>query len=95
MSKLLYSNTTHKKASDANEVRLCFEVAGIAADENGNPCLAGMQIAIGFTDKFVDYDDLMADINLDAIADMIPGNVKREDIRVITPEEYDEKYGDI
>lgn len=78
----------------ANEVRLCFEVAGIAADENGNPCPAGMQIAIGFTNEVIDYDDLMADINLDAIADMIPGNVKREDIRIITPEEYDEKYGD-
>lgn len=78
----------------ANKVRLCFEVDGIAVDENGNPCPAGMAITIDETVKEIEYSELTADINLDAVARLIPGDVRPEDIRIITPKEYDEKYGD-
>ena len=73
-------------------VRACFEIAGMAADENGNPAPAGLQITLGESIKEVPYDELIKAADFDAIAAMF--HVKPEDITTITPEEYDERYGD-
>lgn len=74
------------------EVRVCFEVSGLAEDKNGNPCPCGLQITIGETEREIDYAELVENISLSAVADLLPGNVKPEDLTVITPEEYDAKY---
>lgn len=80
-----------------NELRICFEVQGLAVDENGKPCPAGMQISLGKTDKPVDYAELTKNINIPGILKMAALNelgVRSEDVKIITPAEYDTKYGD-
>ena len=74
------------------KVRACFEIAGLAEDENGNPAPAGLQIVLGESVKEWPYDELMKNHPTDALARLL--NVKLEDITIITPEEYDERYGD-
>ena len=73
------------------KVRCCFEIAGMAADENGNPKPAGLQITLGESLKEIPYEELMKSADIEAIAVMF--NVNPEDITIITPEEYDERYG--
>lgn len=82
-----------------NELRICFEVNGLAADEDGNPCPAGMQISFGKTDKEVNYTELIKDISIPAFAAYLNDlgltkSIRPEDVRIISPEEYDEKYGE-
>ena len=74
------------------KVRACFEIAGMAVDEHGNPAPAGLQIVLGESPKEWPYEDLMKDHPTDAMARLL--NVKPEDITIITPQEYDERYGD-
>ena len=74
------------------KVRCCFEIAGMAADENGTPAPAGLQIVLGESVKEWPYEDLMKHHPTDALARLL--NVKPEDVTIITPEEYDERYGD-
>ena len=74
------------------KVRACFEVAGLAVDENGNPTPAGLQIQIGEALNEFPYDELISHIDLNKVAATI--HVDPSAITVITPEEYDEKYGD-
>ena len=74
------------------KVRVCFEVAGMAADEHGNPKPAGLQICLGDSLKEWPYDDLTSRIDISKVAAMI--NRDPKDITVITPQEYDERYGD-
>lgn len=78
------------------KVRVCFEIDGIAEDEQGNPCPAGLQITIGESEKEIPYEELIADIDIPAMLRGVGlgSIVKTEDVRVITPEEYDERYGD-
>lgn len=77
------------------EVRICLEVCGIAENENGMPCPAGLQISVGETEKEIDYAEMVKDIDIPRILKMtfLEGHVKPEDVKVITPEEYDERYG--
>lgn len=79
-----------------NKVRICLEIDGIAQDEQGNPCPAGLQIDLGETDQTIDYQELTSALNIPGILNMtcLSAHVKPEDVRVITPEEYDERYGD-
>lgn len=74
------------------KVRACFEIAGMAADENGNPAPAGLQITLGESIKEIPYEELIKSADLEAIAVMF--HAKPEDITIITPQEYDERYGD-
>ena len=74
------------------KVRACFEIAGMAEDENGNPAPAGLQITLGESLKEIPYEELKKSADIEAIAVMF--HVKPEDITIITPQEYDERYGD-
>ena len=74
------------------KVRACFEIAGMAEDENGNPAPAGLQIVLGESTKEWPYEELMKNHDIEALAVMF--HVKPEDITIITPQEYDERYGD-
>lgn len=79
-----------------NKVRICLEIDGIAQDEQGNPRPAGGQIELGETELNIDYHELTKDLNIPGVLKMMHLDtiVKPEDVRIITPEEYDERYGD-
>jgi len=75
------------------KVRACFEIADMAADENGNPAPAGLQIFLGESVHEWPYEDLIKHVvNLDLVAEMVHVDPSR--LTIITPQEYDERYGD-
>ena len=74
------------------KANIYFEVAGMVQDEHGNPSLVGVKVSIGESLKEIPYDVLTHNLNLNAIAKTL--NVQPEDVAIITPEEYEERYGD-
>lgn len=74
------------------KVRVCFEVANMAIDENGSPAPAGLQICLGDSLKEWPYEDLITHVDISKVAAMVHRDPR--DITVITPQEYDERYGD-
>lgn len=79
-----------------NEVAIYFEIWGLATDEDGNPDYAGMKIKLGEIEKEIDYKELTKNINIKGILEMalLERIVEEKDTRIITPEEYKEKYGE-
>lgn len=78
-----------------NRLRVCFEIDGIAVDEHGEPCPAGLQIDLGETSKTIPYEELTENINIPELLKAAGlAFISVSDVRVITPEEYDEKYGE-
>ena len=76
-------------------LRVCLEVDGIGMDENGKPCATGLQLDFGETTKEVPYEDLVKNLNVFEVLKVAGlGFVSASDVRIITPEEYDEKYGE-
>lgn len=81
-------------------LRVCLEIQGLARDADGNPCPGGLCISLGeapddeasaeLIQKLMDQVDVSAILR----ATPLEGFVKPSDCRVITPEEFDEKYGD-
>ena len=53
-------------------------------------------MTIGESEKEIDYQQLTAAINKEGVwrTACLDRAVKPEDMKIITPEEYDEKYGD-
>lgn len=78
------------------KLRVCFEIDGLAEDEHGDPAPAGLAMTLGETEKQVDYQEFVQNISIDGVLKFVclDGIVRPEDVRIITPEEYDEKYGD-
>ena len=78
------------------KLRICFEIDGLGVDEGGNPAPAGLAMTLGKTEKKVDYQEFAKNISIESVLKTVclDGIVKPEDVRIITPEEYDEKYGD-
>lgn len=78
------------------KLRVCFEIDGLAEEEYGDPAPAGLAMVLGETEKQVDYQELTENISIENVLGLIclEGIVNPEDARIITPEEYDEKYGD-
>ena len=77
------------------DIRICFELC--TRDENGDiDSMLGLAMTIGESDGEIDYPKLVASINKEGILQTtcLDGIVKPEDMKIITPEEYDEKYGD-
>lgn len=82
------------------EIRICMEVNGLAEDENGNACPAGVCVSIGYNgekelnDK--EYRKFMEQVSIQGVLKQtgLYGFVNPEDCRLITPKEYDELYGD-
>ena len=76
------------------ELRICFEVS---TTDNGEPCTFGMQLSLGETSKAVEYEELAKAVDIDkliSVACLDTLGVKKEDVRIITPEEYDVLYGE-
>lgn len=71
------------------------EIMGMAADEDGYPAKAGMEINIGDISqgRKIPYDALVSAINLPALFAQFGLDFDPNDIKVITPEVYSEEYG--
>lgn len=78
------------------ELRICFEVNGLGIGEGGEPCPCGLQISFGETEKNFDYKELAGSINIPELlkATFLEEYVAPENVKIISPEEYDLKYGD-
>ena len=78
------------------KVRICFEISELGVDENGLPSPSGMQIELGETEKAIDYAELTKDLDIPGILKHVGLQeiIKPESVRVISPEEYDKRYGD-
>lgn len=78
------------------KLRICLEVQGIAEDKDGNPCPAGIAITVGETEKEIPYEKLAANLNIPEVLKLawLDGVATPDDVTIITPEQYDEKYGD-
>ena len=77
------------------KIRICFELC--TRDEAGNIAdTFGLAMAIGESDREIDYQKLTASVNKEGVlrTTCLDSLVKPEDVKIITPEEYDEKYGD-
>lgn len=77
------------------KIRVCFELS--TRNEAGNvDSTFGLSMTIGESGKEIDYQKLTASINKEGVlrTACLDSIVKPEDMRIITPEEYDEKYGD-
>lgn len=75
--------------------KLFFEINGIGEDENGNPCAAAMSIDLGAQITDVDYWTVANSVDLSKLAAFFQlGYVTAQDIRVLSPEEYEQKYGE-
>lgn len=82
-----------------SELRICFEVNGLGIDADGIPCPAGLQISWGQSEKEINYAELARRIDIPALLEaaslrILKETITPEDVKVITPEEYDRKYGE-
>lgn len=76
------------------EIRVCFEL--LTRDENGNiDSTFGLDINMGENEKVTNYQLLTALLDRKKVlrTACLDGIVRPEDIKIITPEEYDKKYG--
>lgn len=78
------------------KLRIFFEINGLAEDEHGDPAPAGLAMTLGETEKQIDYQEFVQNISINSVLKLacLNNTVNPEDVRIITPEEYDEKYGD-
>lgn len=81
-------------------LRICLEAYGIAEDEQGNPRPAGICLEIEYTGGEAispeRYKEIMDRVSIPEVleAASLDSFVSPEDCRMITPEEYDERYGE-
>ena len=77
-------------------VRICMEVEGLSKDEQGNPAPAGLELDLGESKGEIPYEELTEGLNIPALLKVtfLDRFAKPEDVRIITPEDYDERYGD-
>ena len=76
-------------------LRVCFEINGLGEDEHGKPCPAGMQMDFGECSKDVPYVELTMNLNIrEVLKACCLSFVPLSAVRIITPEEYDQKYGE-
>lgn len=80
---------------EKQKVRICFEIDGLAETEHGEPAPAGLELVLGESEKPIDYWDFTGIIDEAGVLWMcgLDGLVMPEAVRLITPEEYDLKYG--
>lgn len=77
------------------KLRICFKVNGLARDEAGLPCPAGMCLSME-AEKEIPYEQLCAAVDKEALLHLagLDTLVTPDDMEFITPEEYDREYGD-
>lgn len=81
-----------------NKIRICLECMLPATDESKERIPFGLQIDLGEAKQAVEYDKIAELTDREAIKGVIKtlgmeDILCPEDVRIITPEEYDEEYG--
>lgn len=81
------------------ELRICFEIEGLAVDKYGEPCAGGVDITLGEVpeDKFQErYNRLIKSLEIEQVLRLacMDSMFDETDCRIISPEEYDRLYGD-
>lgn len=81
------------------DVNLYLEIAGLAIDEDDSACPAGIKVKLGSLpdDKYEEAVEKMrreAKFDVEKILGMIGLEDYADACRIITEEEYNEKYGD-
>ncbi len=77
------------------KIQLFFELS--TRDDDGNiDNTFGLAMTFGEVEKTIDYRALAASVNKEGVlrTTCLDGIVRPEDVKIITPDEYDEKYGD-
>lgn len=83
------------------KLRICLEVNGLAEDEHGNPRPVGVCLEMEYPGEQAitkeKYKELMNQLSISGIlkATFLDSIVSPENCRLITPEEYDERYGEV
>lgn len=76
-------------------VRICFEIDGLGVDEHGEACPAGLQMDLGESGLVIPYEELTKGVDIPAVLKFIHmDHLPVSAVRIITPEEYDQKYGE-
>lgn len=80
------------------DVNLYLEIDGLAIDENGNDCPAGIKIKLGSLPDDM-YEEAIEKMNeakpdIKKILSMIRLEEYADACRIISEEEYNEKYGE-
>ena len=81
------------------EIRICMEIMGLGIDENGDPCFGGVCASLGQVseDRFQEiYEQLIKRMSVESLLQLLylDAFFAPADCRIITPEEYDQKYGE-
>lgn len=83
------------------KLRICLEVNGLAEDEHGNPRPVGICLEMEYPEEKAispeKYKENMNRVSIPAVlkAASLDNIVKPENCRLITPEEYDERYEEV
>ena len=86
--------------SQMKKIRLCLEVQGLGQDDFGTPCPAGVCLTLGDEDAEemtgAEYRDFMKKIKVEEVLRLVCLDklYTPADCRLITPDEYDRKYGE-
>ena len=81
------------------KVRICLEINGLAEDEDGNPRPGGVCLTLGedceeeLTGE--EYQRIMEQLDVEGVLRFgcLDEAFSADDCRLISPEEYDRKYG--
>lgn len=77
------------------EVRICFEIIEVPADTCDFLLPESMELSFEASAKDIDYEVLVQNFNVKEFLEYVglDGLINPEKVRVISPEEYDKKYG--
>ena len=79
------------------KMRLCFEISKLARNEDGSPAPCGMELSFDVgADHEIEYTELAKSIDIEKLLELafLNGVVDAEDVVIISPSEYDERYGE-
>ena len=82
------------------KIRLCLEVQGLGQDDFGTPCPAGVCLTLGHEDAEemtgAEYETFLQQVKIEEVLRLVCLDklYTPADCRLITPEEYDRKYGE-
>ena len=77
------------------KVRICLERQRLGMDENGKPCPAGICLTLGDEDG-EEYETFLQQVKIEEVLRLacLDKLYTPADCRLITPDEYDRKYGE-
>lgn len=82
------------------KVRICLEIQRLGMDENGKLCPAGICLALGDEDgeemTGAEYETFLQQVKIEEVLRLacLDKLYTPADCRLITPDEYDRKYGE-